>query len=153
MATQRESVFLTENLIKIVKLKVEEGSHITSGQILFNFEPEDDISHHNGEAVDNGKHLNVFRATKAGVLEKLYIKEGDTVKRGYVRFSISVENIIMVTYFRSLILDCIDCMHETVMKDMCADCGVDLRKSNQRSQTAAVAMVHNIPELVVSMQV
>ena len=59
----------------------------------------------------------------------------------------------MFTCFRSLILDCIDCMHETVMKDMCADCGVDLRKSNQRSQTAAVAMVHNIPELVVSMQV
>ena len=71
----------------------------------------------------------------------------------HVLKSISIENIIMVTYFRSLILDCIDCMHETVMKDMCADCGVDLRKSNQRSQTAAVAMVHNIPELMVSMQV
>lgn len=86
MATQRESVFLTENLVKIVKLKVEEGSYITSGQILFHFEPEDDISHDNGEAVNNGKHLNVVRAAKAGLLEKLYIKEGDIIKRGYVRF-------------------------------------------------------------------
>ncbi len=36
---------------------------------------------------------------------------------------------------------------------MCAECGADLRETNQRSQTAAVAMVHNIPELMVSMKV
>ena len=45
------------------------------------------------------------------------------------------------------------CSHRTVMKDMCAECGADLRESDQRNQTAAVAMVHNIPELMVSMKV
>ena len=59
----------------------------------------------------------------------------------------------MFTCFRSLILDYSICSHPTVMKDMCAECGADLRETNQRSQTAAVAMVHNIPELMVSMQV
>ena len=44
-------------------------------------------------------------------------------------------------------------MHPTVMKDMCAECGADLRESTKRNQTAAVAMVHNIPELMVSMKV
>lgn len=40
------------------------------------------------------------------------------------------------------------------MKDMCAECGADLRETDQRNQTAAVvAMVHNIPELMVSMKV
>jgi hypothetical protein len=39
------------------------------------------------------------------------------------------------------------------MKEMCAECGADLRETDQRSQTAAVAMVHNIPELMVSMKV
>ena len=40
------------------------------------------------------------------------------------------------------------------MKDMCAECGADLRETDQRNQTTAVvAMVHNIPELMVSMKV
>lgn len=39
------------------------------------------------------------------------------------------------------------------MKEMCAECGADLRETDQRNQTAAVAMVHNIPELMVSMKV
>jgi len=39
------------------------------------------------------------------------------------------------------------------MKDLCAECGQDLRETNQRTQTAAVAMIHNIPELMVSLEV
>lgn len=43
------------------------------------------------------------------------------------------------------------CSHPTVMKDMCADCGADLR-SDDANQTniAVVPMVHSVPELKVS---
>lgn len=44
------------------------------------------------------------------------------------------------------------CIHPTVMKDMCAECGADLRKSDLNS-TASVPMVHSVPELKVSEEV
>ena len=41
------------------------------------------------------------------------------------------------------------CPHPTVMKDMCAECGADLRKEDTGAVMggAGVAMVHAIPEL------
>lgn len=40
------------------------------------------------------------------------------------------------------------------MKDMCAECGADLRKDDIiSSTTASVSMVHAIPELKVSEEV
>ena len=39
------------------------------------------------------------------------------------------------------------------MKDMCAECGADLRKQDQTLQNASVPMVHSIPELKVSKEV
>ena len=41
------------------------------------------------------------------------------------------------------------CPHPTVMKDMCAECGADLRKEDTGAAMggAGVAMVHAIPEL------
>jgi hypothetical protein len=39
------------------------------------------------------------------------------------------------------------------MKDMCAECGADLRKQDQNLQNASVPMVHSIPELKVSKDV
>lgn len=44
------------------------------------------------------------------------------------------------------------CIHPTVMKDMCAECGADLRKE-ESSRSASVPMVHSIPELKVSEEV
>ena len=45
------------------------------------------------------------------------------------------------------------CPHPTVMKDMCAECGADLRKENTGFAMggAGVAMVHAIPELRVGL--
>ena len=40
-----------------------------------------------------------------------------------------------------------------MMKDMCAECGADLRKQDQTLQNASVPMVHSIPELKVSKEV
>lgn len=39
------------------------------------------------------------------------------------------------------------------MKDMCAECGADLRKEDMLTTTASVPMVHSIPELKVSEEV
>ncbi|CAG5130924.1 unnamed protein product [Candidula unifasciata] len=50
------------------------------------------------------------------------------------------------------------CTHPTIMKDMCADCGADLRREmgvagdRNKSVTASVAMVHSIPELIISQE-
>lgn len=108
MATQRESVFLTENgRVKIIKLKVKEGSNITIGQILFQFEPEEDpVAHGNGETNScpiNGpsKHSHVVRATSAGLVEKVYIKEGDVIEKGYLNFT----NVIL--YQLLVIINCV----------------------------------------------
>ncbi|XP_014667212.1 PREDICTED: RNA polymerase II subunit A C-terminal domain phosphatase-like [Priapulus caudatus] len=49
-----------------------------------------------------------------------------------------------------------ECAHPTVMKDMCAECGADLREKyglagdRAAPTVASVAMVHSIPELMVS---
>jgi biotin carboxyl carrier protein len=85
-AMQRESFFFPENFpVKIVKLKVKEGSNITIGQILFQFEPEE-IPLCEKESVDsqnsNGPSKHVVRANSAGMLEKLHVNEGDVIKQG-----------------------------------------------------------------------
>ncbi|RZF41409.1 hypothetical protein LSTR_LSTR000123 [Laodelphax striatellus] len=42
------------------------------------------------------------------------------------------------------------CSHPTVMNDLCAECGTDLRKEEQSAQCASVPMVHCIPDLKIS---
>ena len=59
----------------------------------------------------------------------------------------------MFYFISTVLLEFERCQHPTVMKDMCAECGMDLRETLDRNQTAAVAIVHNIPELMVSMEV
>lgn len=44
-----------------------------------------------------------------------------------------------------------ECRHPTVMKDMCAECGTDLRTDeNAKLDVAIVPMVHSVPELKVT---
>lgn len=46
------------------------------------------------------------------------------------------------------------CTHPTVMKDMCAECGADLRREEMTAENAAsIPMVHSIPELKVNAEV
>lgn len=47
-----------------------------------------------------------------------------------------------------------DCIHATVIKDMCADCGADLRQdeSGVNQTEANVPMIHSVPELKVSQE-
>lgn len=41
------------------------------------------------------------------------------------------------------------CSHPTIMNDMCAECGADLRKDDLTG-TASIPMIHAIPDLKVS---
>ncbi|KHJ48645.1 DWNN domain protein [Trichuris suis] len=44
-----------------------------------------------------------------------------------------------------------ECPHSVVLKDMCADCGIDLRKQEGESaKRASISMIHSIPELQIS---
>lgn len=59
-------------------------------------------------------------------------------------------------YHRQVIMTLEGCKHPTVMKDLCAECGVDLRvegigKENESTKIsqASVPMVHSVPELKV----
>ncbi|XP_055687148.1 RNA polymerase II subunit A C-terminal domain phosphatase [Lutzomyia longipalpis] len=46
-----------------------------------------------------------------------------------------------------------ECSHTTVIKDMCANCGADLRQNEKgNSSEASVPMVHSVPELKVTQQ-
>lgn len=50
-------------------------------------------------------------------------------------------------------LELSDCIHATVIKDLCADCGVDLRQDESGNQSEAnVPMIHSVPELKVSQE-
>lgn len=45
-----------------------------------------------------------------------------------------------------------ECQHPTVMKEMCAECGADLRTDEStKRDVAVVPMVHSVPELKVPM--
>lgn len=59
----------------------------------------------------------------------------------------------MFCLYRDVLLQLEECTHPTVMKDMCAECGADLRKQEQTLQNASIPMVHSIPELKVSKEV
>lgn len=56
-------------------------------------------------------------------------------------------------HFSEPLLELKPCIHPTVMKDMCAECGADLRKDDVLNTTASVPMVHSIPDLKVSEEV
>lgn len=61
---------------------------------------------------------------------------------------------IMFAYFRYPVFELEPgCSHSTVVSDLCADCGADLRIDNASKPTASVSMIHSVPDLKVSEQV
>ncbi|XP_061197142.1 RNA polymerase II subunit A C-terminal domain phosphatase-like [Saccostrea echinata] len=113
----------TENkLIKVTKWRVKLGSKVGKGALLCLYETEDT------------KNLKLKSNMVGTVLE---------MKQEFIPGS---EGLVKME----------SCTHPTVMKDMCADCGADLRQeagiagNRKEPVSASVAMVHNIPELIVS---
>ncbi|KAK5647418.1 hypothetical protein RI129_002310 [Pyrocoelia pectoralis] len=107
--------------IKILKWKVREGFTISIGSVVFLYD---------FEKVDI-KQQRKFKSPQAGTVCKLIAQEGAIISPGEVLFELEA------------------CIHPTVMKDMCAECGADLRKDDLNS-TASVPMIHTVPDLKVS---
>ncbi|KAK9736853.1 NLI interacting factor-like phosphatase [Popillia japonica] len=107
--------------IKVLKWKVREGSVISIGCVMLLFD-------YDGSTEAEQRKL---KSTQAGTVHRLIAQEGAIVKRGDVLFELS------------------PCIHPTVINDMCAECGADLRKDDLTT-TASIPMVHSIPELKVN---
>uniref|UniRef100_A0A182YFK7 RNA polymerase II subunit A C-terminal domain phosphatase n=1 Tax=Anopheles stephensi TaxID=30069 RepID=A0A182YFK7_ANOST len=109
--------------IKISKWKVREGYPVTSGSIILFYEQLD----------GSDKEVKRLKATQSGVVKKRLAREGATVAKG------------------KPVLELGQCSHTTVIKDMCADCGADLRQDEPSScSKASVPMIHSVPELKVT---
>ncbi|XP_063238173.1 RNA polymerase II subunit A C-terminal domain phosphatase isoform X2 [Bacillus rossius redtenbacheri] len=116
-------VLPTSKAIKILKWKVKEGSVISVGRILLYYDINSNF---------NSRIQLKLKSTNVGTVRKLLAKEGELVHPG------------------EGLLELEECTHPTVMKDMCAECGADLRQGDQTLLHASVPMVHSIPELKVS---
>nr|XP_050865441.1 RNA polymerase II subunit A C-terminal domain phosphatase isoform X1 [Vespula vulgaris]XP_050865442.1 RNA polymerase II subunit A C-terminal domain phosphatase isoform X1 [Vespula vulgaris] len=120
-----------EQPAKLLKWRVRTNTTVSAGRVLFFYR---NVTSENEETSSPEKK---FRVIRYGRITKLLFKEGDIIKPGEV--------ILMLE----------GCKHPTVMKDLCAECGVDLRLEgngkdggNMISQ-AVVPMIHSVPELKV----
>ncbi|XP_076668442.1 RNA polymerase II subunit A C-terminal domain phosphatase Fcp1 isoform X3 [Andrena cerasifolii] len=117
---------------KILKWRVRMDTMVSAGRILFLYQ---NVA---AGTEDTKGPEKKYRATRFGRVTKLLAGEGDIVQPGQVVMTLE------------------GCRHPTVMKDLCAECGVDLRvegvgKENENTQIsqASVPMVHSVPELKV----
>ncbi|XP_068141865.1 RNA polymerase II subunit A C-terminal domain phosphatase-like isoform X2 [Drosophila tropicalis] len=123
--------------IRINKWRVREGQNVAPAQILFLYQEVDDDDDADQDEDGNGKEksadIRKFKSTRAGVVRKRLCKEHDIVLNG------------------DALLELSECLHTTVMRDMCADCGADLRQNdNAQMSEASVPMVHTMPDLKVT---
>ncbi|CAI9719936.1 RNA polymerase II subunit A C-terminal domain phosphatase-like [Octopus vulgaris] len=135
---------LAPGRIRIMKWKVRKGSKVSQGALLGFYKlvntsekPPDEENICNIKD-DDTVSLQKLKSSHVGTVLEVVAQEGQDLEKGMVVIHIEA------------------CTHPTVMKDMCADCGADLRNemgvSGDRKETvsATVAMVHSIPELIVS---
>ncbi|XP_052819022.1 RNA polymerase II subunit A C-terminal domain phosphatase-like [Mya arenaria] len=114
-----------QNFMQITKIKMKSGQKISKGALVAIYK-------------DKNSTVQRLKTNDNGVVKDIFVKEGDSVEAGFVLYSVE------------------GCRHPTVMKDMCAECGEDLRVENstagdrKEQSSATVAMVHSIPELIVS---
>ncbi|PVD21414.1 hypothetical protein C0Q70_19587 [Pomacea canaliculata] len=120
--------------IKIVTWKVKKDSTVMKGSVLALYEPQEDNA---------SKALIKLKASESGIVNEIFVEAGSISPPGSLLLNLRPQNSG-------------GCTHPTVMKDMCADCGADLRREagvageRKTSVAASVAMVHNIPELIIS---
>ncbi|XP_053615045.1 RNA polymerase II subunit A C-terminal domain phosphatase [Plodia interpunctella] len=124
MADKTMSIFVpSEKPVKVNKWKIKQGAFVSQGQILFLY---NDSSGSNTE-------LKKYKVVRAGTISSIKVKEGDIVEPG------------------TPVAELEECRHPTVMKEMCAECGADLRVDvGPKRDVAVVPMVHSVPELKVS---
>ncbi|KAL7735450.1 hypothetical protein ACLKA6_019561 [Drosophila palustris] len=120
----------TETRIRINKWRVREGQFVSAAQILFLYQQLGD----DGKPIrKDDTTIHKYKSNRAGVVKKRLRKEGEIVIKGDALVELS------------------ECIHTTVIKDMCADCGADLRQNeNGQTSEASVPMVHTMPDLKVT---
>ncbi|XP_043468210.1 RNA polymerase II subunit A C-terminal domain phosphatase [Leptopilina heterotoma] len=122
-----EVTFSCKKPAKIVKWKVSPGTMVSPGKVLLLYKT---LSTNN----DDNKNVEekLRSKTERGLVKKFLAKSNDIVQPG--------QGILLLEA----------CKHNTVMKDLCADCGVDLREGDGVVECqASISMVHSIPELKV----
>ncbi|KAG5306139.1 CTDP1 phosphatase, partial [Acromyrmex insinuator] len=119
---------------KILKWRVRSDTMVAAGRILLVYQ---DATPTADDEETKGPEKKL-RATNFGRVKQILAKEGDVVQPGQV--------IVLLE----------GCTHPTVMIDLCAECGADLRvqETSKDGNTvgvsqASVPMVHSIPELKV----
>ncbi|XP_026763001.1 RNA polymerase II subunit A C-terminal domain phosphatase [Galleria mellonella] len=124
MADKTMPIFVpSEKPVKVVKWKIKQGSFVSQGQILFLY----------NDSSGNINEVKKFKALRAGTISSIKVKEGDIAEPGLP------------------VAELEECRHPTVMKEMCAECGADLRTDvGSKREVAIVPMVHSVPELKVS---
>ncbi|KAG9438020.1 RNA polymerase II subunit A C-terminal domain phosphatase [Apis mellifera carnica] len=117
---------------KILKWRVRMDTMVSAGRVLLLYQ---NVT--SGTEDSKGPEKK-YRATRFGRVTNILAKEGDVVQPGQVIMTLE------------------GCKHPTVMKDLCAECGVDLRvegigkeNENTKISQASVPMVHSVPELKV----
>ncbi|EDW92560.1 RNA polymerase II subunit A C-terminal domain phosphatase [Drosophila yakuba] len=124
---------LGENEARAVinKWRVREGQFVSAAQILFLYQPVGEDAKPGRPGGDGA--IQKYKSQRAGVVKKRLRKEGELLTKG------------------DAILELSECIHTTVIKDMCADCGADLRQNeNGQTSEASVPMVHTMPDLKVT---
>ncbi|CAG0914755.1 unnamed protein product [Notodromas monacha] len=124
MAEIRVITFDEETPGVVVKWKIKPNYNVYNGmQVLF---------FRDAQAPENSD-LKKLKIKVVGTVKELLVSPGDVMKPG------------------ASILTLEPCRHPTVMKEMCAECGADLQSTGEtKTMTAAIPIVHNIPELMVS---
>ncbi|XP_035708197.1 RNA polymerase II subunit A C-terminal domain phosphatase isoform X2 [Folsomia candida] len=118
-------VFVEEKTSRIQQWKVKEGFFLPVGHVIFSY-----VELLDGQPVPGIKRL---KTTQSGVIKTIHAKNGQTISNGCVLATLE------------------SCTHPTVMRDMCAECGKDLRKSDEAAPSA-VSMIHSVPDLRISME-
>ncbi|XP_061389542.1 RNA polymerase II subunit A C-terminal domain phosphatase [Musca vetustissima] len=130
--------------IKINRWRVREGFPVSASQVILLYEAlasnDDDVDDKekgkSGETTapkPTDATIHKLKAQRVGVVKKRLYKDGAIVKAD------------------TPLLELSPCIHTTVIKDMCADCGADLRQNeNGNVSEASVPMVHSIPDLKVT---
>ena len=132
-ADKQEIRFEGKDVIVLDKWKVKVGARIgQSGHLLFTYRKCSDSS-----LEPTGDTLR-YKSKKVGIIvNALMKKEGEVV----------LPNDVLIEFT--------DCLHNTVMKDLCADCGANINNldDSQRrriAESTSISMVHSVPELRVS---
>jgi len=114
--------------VTVAEVKVRTGSLLNQGKVVLLYKPSE-------AAAEQKTNCEKLKSHAMGRVVEVLVNKGDTIKPGQevIKFSGG-------------------CQHPTIMKDMCAECGADLRKLDKQAvdMGASVAMVHAIPELKVS---